>query len=178
MDVQEHMKALSLALKTEEEGFRFFTEMAEKAQNEFAKKLFQTLALDEHKHIAIIKKFYNILVQEGHWKKLDENDMKEYSSSHEIKTIFKEAADKAKKGDVPITDSDIEAYKLALKFEDDGANMYQEMMQKSTDPAARMFYAFLRDMEESHYDTLKRAIDYLQNPSDYYILEEGWTMED
>lgn len=178
MDVKEHVEALTLALKTEEEGFRFFSEMANKTQNEFAKKLFQTLAMDEHKHIAIIKKFYDILVNEGHWKPLDEKDIQEYSSTHEIKTVFKEAAEKAKKGDVPIADSDIEAYEMALKFEDDGANMYQEMYQKSKDPAARMFYAFLRDMEEGHYDVLKKAIDYLQNPSDYYILEEGWTMED
>lgn len=178
MNVQEHLEALALALKTEEEGFKFFTEMAKRTQNEFAQKLFQTLALDENKHIAIIKKFYNLLQEEGHWEEINEEDMKEYSSTHEIKTVFKEAAEKAKTGEMPITQSDIEAYQMALKFEDDGANMYDQLYKKATDPAARMFYAFLRDMEQGHYDTLKRAIDYLQNPSDYYILEEGWTMED
>ncbi|GAB4169309.1 MAG: hypothetical protein Kow00108_02930 [Calditrichia bacterium] len=178
MKVQEHIEALSLALKTEEEGFTYFTEIANKTKNEFAQSLFRTLAMDEKKHIAIIKRFYDLLVEEGHWKEITEKDMEEFSSEHEIKTIFKDAAQKAKSGSLTISEDDIEAYRMALKFEDDGANMYDELAKKSTDSAARLFYSFLRDMEQGHYDTLKRTLDYLENPSDYYILEEGWTMED
>lgn len=178
MEVKEHLEALSLALKTEEDGYQFFSEMANKASNEFARKLFQTLAMDEMKHIALIKKFYEALVRQGKWEEIRKEDLKEFSSVNEIRTVFKEAVEKAKKGEFPAAGSDIEAYEHALKFEDDGATMYEELYQKSTDQAARVFYAFLRDMEQGHYDTFKRAIDYLKNPADYFILEEGWTMED
>ena len=178
MEIKNHIEALSLAIKTEEEGFNVFTKAAAKTNNVFLKDLFSQLAVDEKKHMHLIKKYYEQISEKSQWETVEPNEIKEMSSKTKLDTIFSDSLSKMKDGSFEMNDDDLAACKWALKFEDNGAKMYNDLYLKSEDSNAKMFYALLRDMENEHYDTLNNLFQYLDSPESYHKTQDGWTMED
>ena len=126
----------------------------------------------------LIKKYYNSIAKSNNWDKVEPDEIKKMSSKTKLDTIFSDSLSKIKKGSFDLDDDDLAACKWALKFEDEGAKMYNNLYLKSEDTNAKMFYSLLRDMENEHYDTLNNLFLYLNSPEDYYKTQDGWTMED
>ncbi len=177
-DVQKDLEALQLALQTEEEGYELFRKAADAASSEFVKDLFNQLAKDELLHKNLIKKFYLHLKDTGSWAELSPEDKDLDAHDKEIKTIFSKALDQAKGGTLDIGDSDVEVYRRAVQFEKDGADLYDRLYNETDDEKAKKFYAFLRQMEQEHMELLDNTLQYLENPDNWYLLQEGWTLED
>ncbi len=177
-DVRKDMEALQLALKTEQEGYQMFRQAAEQATNEFVKRLFMRLAKDELLHMDLIKRFYADLQNKNSWRDLSEAERDISEAQHEMKTIFSDALEKAKMGDLVFSDKDVEIYRKAAQFEKDGMDLYDKLYNETQDEKARRFYAFLREMEREHMEILDNTLQYLDNPDNWYLLTEGWSMED
>jgi len=178
MEIKNHVEALSLAIKTEEEGYNVFTQAAEKTRNVFLKDLFSQLASDEKKHMAVIKKYYNRIAETSQWDAVDTAELKKMSSKTRLDTIYSDSLNQIKKGSFDLDEDDLASCKWALKFEDEGAKMYNELYMKSEDKNAKLFYSLLRDMENEHYDTLNNLFTYLDAPESFHKTQDGWTMED
>jgi len=177
-DVRKDLEALQLALQTEEEGHELFRKAADAAQSEFVKDLFNQLAKDELLHKNLIKKFYSHLQETGSWAELSPEDKDLDVHDKEIKTIFSKALDQAKERVLDIGESDVEVYRRAVQFEKDGADLYDRLYNETDDEKAKKFYAFLRQMEQEHMELLDNTLQYLENPDNWYLLQEGWTLED
>ncbi len=177
-DIQKSLEALKLALKTEQEGYQLYKSGAEKAQNFLVQSIFIQLAKDELMHMDLIKRFYAQLRDAGSWTELTPEEKNYKGIKGEFKTIFSEALQKTEKGKAEISDNDLEVYDQAIDFEKNGVSMYDKLYKESTDEKAKMFYLFLRDMEQEHWDILDNAKQYLTDPGSWYTQQEGWTMED
>lgn len=177
-EVRHELEALQLALKTEEEGYKMYKAAADLDIGSLTRAMFAQLAKDELLHKDLIKRFYTQLKEAGSWKELSEKDRDYTASKKGMKTIFSDALKAAKKGGLDFTATDNDAYRKAIEFEKNGMEMYDRLYNKTSDPAARQFYAFLREMEREHMEILERAVQYLNSPDNYYLLEEGWTLDD
>ena len=164
------IESLKLAIKTEEDGHKMYTDAAERVTNPLAKSTFTALAKEELHHISAIKKFYNYMkTGEG------EISTEEYEQamSYELrkKTIFEAAKDRIEKT-VSADPDTMEAYNAALKFEEDGAKMYEELAEKTDDFQAKTLYSFLYEQENEHYRFLQESIHYLENPDQWFFEQE------
>jgi rubrerythrin len=167
-----------LALKTEEEGYQLYRTATKQAKQNFTRSVFDQLAKDELLHKDLINRFYTHLKTTNEWKSLSANDTDYQSSKKKMKTIFSDALSEAKENQLDFTDDEVNAYRKAVEFEKNGVEMYNDLYKKSTDQFAQKFYGFLREMEQEHYELLERTLSYINQSDNYYLLEEGWTLDD
>lgn len=177
-DLQKSLEALSLALRTEEEGYKLYKAGADQSENQFVKKILQQLFKDELMHMDLIKRYYAVLNESGGWSQLSPEEKSYQGLGEEIKTIFNEALESMKSGKGEVSDKDLEVYQKAIQFEKKGVEMYSRLYAENQDEQAKKFYAFLRDMEQDHADVLDNTYQYLKNPDSWYLQQEGWTLDD
>jgi rubrerythrin len=163
----EELEALAWALKTEEDGFRYFKESSERTDHPVAKSFFASLAHDEEVHIALIRQFYADLKKnpDGSTVKLPEppGDLKKH-----LRTVFADAHKKIGKNVKPDTGI-LDVYKHSMELETKAANFYKERLQETVFPAARKFYDWLFHFESYHYRMLSETLSYLDNPEQWYM---------
>ncbi|MBN2365448.1 MAG: ferritin family protein [Calditrichaeota bacterium] len=176
-DIQNSLEALKLALQTEEEGYQLYKKGAEQTQNEFVKNIFRQLFKDELMHTDLIKRFYARLNESGNWAQLSKEEKDYKGLKGEMQTIFSNSLEAVKQGKETISDNDMEVYQKAIEFERNGVKMYTKLYNETADEKARRFYAFLRDMEQDHEDVLDNTYQYLKDPDNWYLKQEGWTLD-
>ena len=170
MEHTEELKALKLAIKTEQDGRQMYLDASSKVSNPLAKSTLSTLADEELVHIQVIEDFYNDLKAGGEGKLSNQLDA---AMSYDLrkKTIFEAARGRMDK--TVESDPDVfEAYRAAMKFEEDGANMYEDLAKKTNHLVAQKMYAFLNVQENEHYRILAETLNYLENPNQWFIEQE------
>ena len=167
---EQEFESLKLAIKTEEDGRAMYLAAAEKVTNPLAQATMKQLAKEETIHIEVIKKFYDSL-NAGLDSGVDK--IMEQAMNYDLrkKTIFETARGRMDAA-VEADPDAIDAYHAALKFEEDGANMYKELSGKTTDPVAKKLYDFMFEQESEHYRILDESLNYLENPNQWFIGEE------
>ena len=176
-NIPNNLEALAIALRTEEEGYKLYKAGADQSNNELVKKIFQQLFKDELMHMDLIKRFYGILNESGGWGQLSPEEKNYKGLAGEIKTIFTEALEQLKAGKSEVSDKDLEVYQKAIEFEKNGVQMYSKLYAENSDEKAKKFFAFLRDMEQEHADVLDNTYQYLKDPDNWYLQQEGWTLD-
>jgi rubrerythrin len=170
------LEALKLAIETEQKGYDFFKKARDMAKTEVTRDLFDTLAKDELLHMKVIEDYYSRLTGEGTRHTVEEVRDELSKSLDSFKTIFTEAAANPEKVLKDLSD-DIPNVQLAIDFERNGQHMYEKLAAEVDDPTAKEFYRFLEAMEEEHEVALDETMRYLQDPGNYMINAESWTME-
>jgi len=169
-DKNLELESLKLAIKTEQDGKKMYLEAADRVKNPLAVATFKQLAKEEDIHIEVIKKFYEGLAS-GSGGKLSEKLEQAMSYNLRKKTIFEAA--KSRMDETVSSDPDlISAYDAALKFEEDGAKMYEELTSKTEDSMAKELYKFMNVQENEHYRLLAESKHYLEHPDQWFIEEE------
>ena len=167
-------RSYQLAIKTEDEGYKFYKEGAEKASNKLVKETFKSFAQDELKHKAIINKFYDSLEKD---EKIEVKEMLGVCSSYGLaKTIFEKADEKIEKALKAESDA-VEPYRIASKLEKDGIDFYKNLCDTIKNDNEKELYAALMRMEESHKEVLDNMIEYLENPGSWFFEQERWSIE-
>jgi len=169
------LESLKLALKTEEEGRKMYLEAAKTVTNPLAQSVLSKLAEEELHHIEAIKDFHDKLSQASGG---DPKALRRQALDYDLrkKTVF-EIARRRMEATVEEDPDAINAYHAAMKFEEDGANMYDELQGKTTSHKARALYAFLFEQESEHYRLLSETLLYLENPALWFDEQEKWHFE-
>ncbi len=63
----DEKEAIRIALEMETEGFKYYKEVAEKADDPKEKKLFEILTKEEERHYQILNNTYSFLEDTGNW---------------------------------------------------------------------------------------------------------------
>lgn len=159
--------ALHVALDFEKKGYALYNQAAQQSTNPFVQKTFVYLAEQELYHIQEITMF---IEQEHPTKKLG-GDTREQTKLFFSTTIqeFKEK--------ISLSDSDLKAYETALHLETSAYNFYQDQLNKTTDLIVKKFFNFLIEQENAHYELIRKAYDYIQNPTNFNIANEEWMFD-
>jgi len=157
------IEPLKIALSLEYEGKQLFLKAAEETQSKLAKQTFEFLAAEEVKHIANIERFYKSM-EDSKGKEIpdiEDSDADEKLESFNLKL-------ESIKDDFKATSSDVEAYRLALRFENGAEEFYQEKFKEATDPRIKKFYKWLIDEESMHSRLLNSCLKFVEDPTEWF----------
>lgn len=173
------LAALTYAAINEQEGYRFYTELAEHIKDDRGKAMFLGLAKDEVQHYHILMAQHASLSSGRGWLTVDEA-LRAFVPPIETalavppaevdavphERLFPAAAEVAAQLDAGT--GDVEAVDLALAAEKRGYDIYARAAQTATDRNAKAAYHMLMQEEGRHYEWLQRSRTYLVNNNTYW----------
>ncbi len=158
-----YLEPYLIALKMEQEGKACFLDAAKNTSSEIARQTFEFLAKEEVKHIKKIEEFYNSLKKSDGRDIIDVGESDADSKLEEFYLKLEKIKDEFKG-----TDTDREAYEMALTLENGAEEFYEEMFNKSTDPGIKKFYKWLMAEESMHSRLINSCIKFVDDPSEWF----------
>ena len=164
-NIEDLLEPLKIARRLEQEGRQFFLESARNAKSKLVKQTFEFLAHEEDKHLDKITEVYNMLEISGG---VDVPDIEDSEADKRL-VSFNDNLAKLKESISPEA-SDIEAYEIALKFENGAEDLYDKMYLESENPKIKRFYKWLIDEEKMHARLLKSCLVFAQDPTAWFKM--------
>jgi rubrerythrin len=155
------MKAVEIAMKMEEDAINFYSEAAEKTTHSFGKKMFQSFALDEKRHLEMLKGIFkglNIEIMEG-------------EPGEAVKSIFETLKSEMMER-IEATTDEINALKLALDMEKKGFEYYKKVTAETSDEKEKALFQRLAVEEEKHYNILQNTYAFLSDTGNWFMWDE------
>ncbi|KUK00112.1 MAG: hypothetical protein PWP49_1777 [Thermococcaceae archaeon] len=138
----KEINALALALEVEKAELRFYIEMAKRAKDERAKKMFLFLAGEEAEHWDVFeKKFVEKLLQKPEMPQVDEELLEKLTPKYE--------------GEL----SEVKAVELGMEQEKLTWEFYEKAAEEAEDENVRKIFNELAKVEKAHYELLKAQYD-------------------
>ncbi len=161
---QKLIETLAIALKLETEGKALFLQAASDTKSKLAKQTFEFLANEEDKHIENIKLFYDTLVDADMEQLPDLED----SKADEKLESFNLMLESLREGFEP-SSTDVEAYKIALKFENGAETFYADQLEGAVDPKIIKFYKWLEAEETMHSRLINSCLKFVEDPTEWFV---------
>ncbi|MFQ6007684.1 MAG: ferritin family protein [Candidatus Zixiibacteriota bacterium] len=160
---QNILEPLRIARKLEQEGKQFFAQAAQSTASRLARRTFEFLAKEEDKHLEKIHRFYHSLEQSGGKECPDI----EYTDPDSKLAMFNDKLAELKEEFKP-TVTDIEAYRLALKFESGTEQFYTQKLSETDNPKIKKFYRWLIEEEKMHSRLLRSCLKFVEDPAEWF----------
>lgn len=140
------MNALEFAIKMELEGEKYYTEQAEMNKDNSLRTVFLMLAAEEAMHAKVLQ---------------DKANMVSYNLSQDeilskAKNIFDNLG--AMENEIKDIANQLDAYRLALKNEEESINLYQKHLSEATDDDSKRLFEYLIKQEKDHYAVIDQLV--------------------
>lgn len=150
------MSIFDFAIQMEEDGEKFYRELAEKSKNEGLKTIFNKLADDELEHYQV---FQNI-------KDHTPLDVKNTTVLEDSKNIF--AGMKPEESfDFGDVDEQKKAYHTALEMEMKSFLFYEEKAEEADTPEAIKLLRAIAKEERRHYRLVEGLLEFISRPDQW-----------
>ncbi|HMK43423.1 MAG TPA: ferritin family protein [Dissulfurispiraceae bacterium] len=159
------MNAVEFAIKMEADAVAFYRQCADRTNNPIGRKMFLSIAEDEQYHIACAKK-----VAAG-----ESFDPAASSPKQDMKTIYEQNKDAMQR--LTATADEIEALKIAMKMEKEGADFYRKAAAEASSPAEKAFFECLMKDEEEHFAIFQNTCNFLSDTGNWFMWEEKGIVE-
>ena len=156
------MDALEMALKMETDAVAFYTEAAQKTKYPVGKKMLLAVAEDERRHHDMISQ----IIKGLHVTAKDVSPLKN------VKSIFETMTNEMMKK-LDASSDEVEAFKIAMKMEQEGIDFYKKALAKSTKEKEKKFLAQLINEEKQHYAIFSDTYEYLAKTGRWFLWEES-----
>jgi rubrerythrin len=167
-----------LAIELENKGYEFYQAAAGKAQNPLAKATLEGLAQREQFHIDKIMEYYRNLSGEKALKS-DWLDLVKVAPTRG--QLLKPILEKLKSNLQQKFENQSqirEAYHIAEGLERDSYTLYEKIAQENqADKLTSQFYGAIAKEEREHYAILEDSLLYLDQPGEWFRLQEKWIVE-
>ena len=159
----ELLEPLRTALQMETEGRQLFLEAARRASGRHARQTFEFLAAEEERHIERIRHFYSSIEDKGSAAAAEIPPSDPGKRLLEFNDQLAELRD-----DLKPTQSDIEAFRFALRFENGAEEFYRKQIDTTPSDRARDFYQWLVGEEEIHGQVLSSCLAFAEDPAAWF----------
>jgi len=160
------MDALEIAVKMETDAIAFYTEAAHKTKYPAGKKMFDSVAADEKRHLAMITQIIKGIGATH----------QESSPIKNVKTVFETLKDEMMKK-VEATQDELEAFKIAMQMEKEGKQFYEKTLARvKTDKEKALFRRLIHE-EEQHYQIFANTYQFLSDTGNWFLWEERGIVE-
>ncbi len=160
------MNAIEIAQKMETDAVRFYQEAANKTGYPAGKKMFQTVADDEKRHLEVVN---NIL------KGMDVQ-MKDVHPMKNVITVFETMKDEMMQK-VAATADELEAFKIAMQMEKEGIDFYRKLASEAKTDKEKSLFEKLIQEEEHHYNIFANTYDFLKDTGNWFMWDEHSIVE-
>ncbi len=155
------MNAVEMARKMETDAIGFYTEAAGRTAYPAGKKMFETVAEDEKKHLEIVNRLL-----EG----LDIHD-EDVPPMKDIRTVFEEMKDEMMER-VKATSDELEAFSIAVRMEKEGVEFYRKLLSEARTEKEKKLFGKLLRAELLHYDIFENTYNFLRDTGNWFMWEE------
>ena len=155
------MNALEMAKKMERDAIQFYTEAAKKTKYPAGKKMFLTITEDEKRHLDMISRIIKGL----------QVTAKDVSPMKNVKSVFETLKDEMMKK-VEATNDELDAFKIAMKMEQEGVEFYKKTLAKATRQKEKALLEQLIKEEQQHYAIFSNSYQFLANTGNWFLWEE------
>lgn len=155
------MNAIEIARKMETDAIEFYTEAAQKTKHPAGKKMFETVAEDEKRHLDIVNKLVrglDVHIQDVH-------------PMENIRTVFENMKDDMMHK-VEATSDELEAFKIAMQMEKEGLDFYKVLMMEAKSEKEKTLFQKLIKEEEQHYKIFANTHNFLNDTGNWFMWEE------
>lgn len=159
---KEKEEIVQAGIKLEEDGRVFYLKAASGTPNELVRKMFESLAEDELRHVEWLKE-----LSSGGKTALDANR----ELHGRLRGVFK--ASEEVKG----VEDDIEAIDVAIGMEEKSKAAYKEWGAGSDSEEVRSLCKTIAAQESFHRQLLENTKEYFRRPGDWFMQEEQWNFE-
>ena len=160
------MNAIEIAKKMETDAIKFYTEASKKTKYPAGKKIFETVIIDEKRHLEIVNsilKGMDVHIDDVHPIK-------------NVKTVFETMKDQMMEK-VQATSDELEALKIAMQMEKEGIEFYKQLMTDiKTDKENELYQKLIKE-EEQHYAIFANTYNFLQDTGNWFMWEEHSIVE-
>lgn len=160
------MNAIEIARKMETDAIRFYTEAAGRTRYPAGKKMFETVAIDEKRHLEIVNKLLQGL----------EIHMEDVHPMNNIKTVFETMKDKMMEK-VQATADELEAFKIAMQMEKEGIEFYKKLLSEAKPGKEKMLFEKLIGEEEQHFAIFENTYNFLMDTGNWFMWDEHSIVE-
>lgn len=167
MNEKERLNALETALNNEMKERAFYLRHAARTKNPVGKAMFKQIGDEELEHYERLKELHAKWEKQEKWPETLPLKVKE--------TVVKDILMEAVKGvDVKSggDDDDLEAIRIAIEFEANGAKSYAKLRDSVKAPKEEAFFSLMAQIENEHYLSLKDVEEFLTDPESYYRRRE------
>ena len=154
--------AYDIAVKTEDDGYRLYTQALERSTHPLGREILAFLAKEELKHAAIIRQMTAKLAGGGRYERSDIT-----SDAKSGETIFSSAL-KDPQAHIQGAEGDIETLRTAVQFETYGIAFFAKAAQNASNPEEKKFFEAMSREERAHRQLLESGIEYLENPEAWF----------
>ncbi len=154
MNENKILDILKNALLLEYRGRAFYKKAKEESKIEEVKNIFDLMEREEEKHIEFLNKEFNSFQTLG-----------KLTISENFSIDFKPVEEKilnALKEKIEIADYESMAIYIAITFEKEAVDFYDDKARKSVDEIENKIFSFLRDWEKTHVDFLNKIDEVLK----------------
>ena len=151
------------AIQLEHDGHKFYLEAAAKTSNALARKMFESLADDEVRHIEWLEQ----LAPE---EKTGEAVNKELY--RRLSNIFADAPESMRRA-AKVAQDDIDVIKLGVAMEAKSREAYLKWAEASEIEEVRSLCDVLAEAERFHRELLENTIEYLEHSIDWFLQDRG-----
>ncbi|MDX1762988.1 MAG: ferritin family protein [bacterium] len=153
-------EAKKIAIALERTGFRFYSAMKDRVQNERVHTVFAKMAEEERKHVSDIEAMLDDPDSEWYLDPSMEEMVLRYFEDYMEGGVFPSGPE-AEAATMTLAD-EVQAVSMAHSFEEDAVRFYSQMVQKATDPETRKAFEELVAFEKGHVATLGNLLKVLQ----------------
>jgi rubrerythrin len=161
----EFQKALDKARKMELDGIDFYTKAAETCTVPSGRRMFESFAGDERRHLKIICE-----VAKG----LGVDMSKQPMPRDEIRTLFTTLPAQFSE-DAQASADEEQAIRVAMGMETESFKLYSTQAKKAADDATRKLFERLAREENQHYEMLENTLEYLTDNQKWFLSKE-WAL--
>jgi len=158
--------AMETAIRMETDAIQFYTEAAEKTTHPAGKKMFETIAEDERKHLETVSR----LLKEMDLPPAGPGD------TGSITTVFETLKD-AMMEKVAATEDELEAFKIAMRMEKEGLEYYEKASSEAASEQEKALFERLAEEEQSHYRIFSNTYSFLNDTGNWFMWEERSIVE-
>jgi rubrerythrin len=159
-DVKRALGALRMAIRVEQNGYRFYRRAAQETDDPQGKAMFNRLAEEEVAHERIIRARLEALEDEGAWIAVADEEWPQESPFAEGEPIFsRERLER----DVQDYTSELSALRMAYLIEKNAVAFYIKAARETQDPVGKAMYEDLARWERVHQRLLEQEYQFLAN---------------
>lgn len=159
------LQALRQAIRLEQDGYKFYTEAAERTVDRRGKEMFLSLADDEKLHLRIVQDQYEALSGGKGWVSFPET--MEVKPIDLEKPLFPPEAE-----GIDPQASDTDALLFGLRIENESYELYRKAANETADPAGKRMYQLLASQERTHFDILMLNYEHLISTGHWRGLQD------
>jgi rubrerythrin len=162
------LEPLRIAIQMETEGRQLFLEAARRASGRHARTTFEFLAAEEDRHLERIRDFYASIEKQG---KPDESYRPDQAAKRRL-AEFNDGLARLR-GDLKPTQSDVEAFRFAIRFENGAEDFYRRQIENNDNEHVCNFYRWLAAEEDIHGLVLESCLEFAEDPATWFLKHQG-----